>query len=143
MTATVDVDEVVRRLREMSAHSYVTHCGKGGAAELPEILNSAATLLTALSARVKELEGLEELAEMRAVAEEYQLDPLGDFAGHMTERAEAAEAEAQKLRAERDEAWEQLGLRDQRDRDMQEIMRINNELLAEIAKLKGAPSNDR
>jgi hypothetical protein len=45
------------------------------------------------------------------------------------------------LKAERDQFMEQAALRDQRDIDMQEIMRINNSLVAERAAIESA--NDR
>jgi hypothetical protein len=43
----------------------------------------------------------------------------------------AVRKERDEARAERDQLAEQLGMRDQRDRDMQEIMRINNEVVRE------------
>lgn len=55
--------------------------------------------------------------------------------GHMLEDLAA---DRDRLADERDQFMEQASLRDNRDVDMQEIMRTNNELTAELAKLKSA-----
>lgn len=52
------------------------------------------------------------------------------------EMAKELEARIGELEAERDQFMEAAAIRDQRDIDMQEIMRVNNELLTRIRELE-------
>lgn len=63
-----------------------------------------------------------------------------EVAGEYETRLERAEAALAQAREERDGLLDQLALRsdDNRARDMQEVMRVNNELLAALAQAREA-----
>jgi seryl-tRNA synthetase len=80
---------------------------------------------TMASKAADEIERLEAEAERRL-----------DINGRMRVELANAQAEIERLRAERDQFAEQAAMRDNRDADMQELMRINNKLKAEIERLR-------
>lgn len=84
--------------------------------------------------------------EARLAAAERERDKWRDWSQELTtnteKTVEAAETRIAELERERGDMAEQLSLRDNRDRDMQAVMRLNNELLvrAEVAEAKLASS---
>jgi hypothetical protein len=59
-----------------------------------------------------------------------------DQVGYWQRKYELADDEIKRLQAERNQFAEQAAMRDNRDADMQELMRTNNELKAEIERLQ-------